>query len=112
MSNRSFALRKRFGAVICAGLAVLMCGVFIKASGAQISPLVFSTSTVDVNGHPRAIALESVTLRAEPFSLSSESNFSPALNPEYVGTVPGFDDVYMVVLRLNQLAGLNRMTIT
>jgi hypothetical protein len=44
--------------------------------GADQSAL-FSTSTVDANGHPRAIALESVTMRAEPFSLSSEGYFSP-----------------------------------
>lgn len=138
MSNRAFALRERYGAVVCAGLAVLLCGVFTNASAAQISPLLFSTSTVDANGHPRAIALESVTMTAEPFSLSSAGNFSPgdprtritlfcmnldllageganaltadaedaahnhyALTPEYVGQVPGFEGVYMVVLRLN-----------
>ena len=81
---------------------------------------------------------------AEPFSLTSEGNFSPAdprtritvfctnldflsgepasaltvdaqdaagtdlpLKVEYVGTVPNFDGVYMVVVRLNDLMSAN-----
>jgi len=83
-------------------------------------------------------------MRSEPFSLSSEGNFSPAdprtritlfgtnfdflqgepgtaltadaqdasgsvypLKVEYVGTVPNFDGIYMVVLRLNDLMTSN-----
>jgi uncharacterized protein (DUF1800 family) len=89
-------------------------------------------------GSTRAVALESVSMRAEPFSLSSEGNFSPndprtrvtlfvlnldllagetesslsadaedaahvhyPLRVEYVGQVPNFQGVYMVVMRLN-----------
>jgi uncharacterized protein (DUF1800 family) len=89
-------------------------------------------------GSTRAVALESVTMRTEPFSLSSEGNFSPndprtritlfvinldllagetensltaeaedaahvhyPLRVEYVGQVPNFQGVYMVVMRLN-----------
>jgi uncharacterized protein (DUF1800 family) len=83
-------------------------------------------------------------MRSEPFSLSSEGNFSPAdprtritlfgtnfdfiqgetanaltadaqdsggtlypLKVEYVGTVPNFDGVYMIVVRLNDLMSAN-----
>ncbi|HJZ82385.1 MAG TPA: DUF1800 family protein [Pyrinomonadaceae bacterium] len=83
-------------------------------------------------------------MRAEPFTLSSEGNFSPAdprtritlfcmnldflsgepgnaltadaedaahtiypLKVEYVGTVPNFPGIYMVVVRLNDLMGAN-----
>jgi len=73
MSNSAFALRKCFEAVVCAGVAILICGVFTNASAAQISPLLFSVSASST----RAVALESVSMTAEPFSLSSELNFSP-----------------------------------
>jgi len=83
-------------------------------------------------------------MRTEPFSLTSEGNFSPAdprtritlfgtnfdflqgepataltadaqdtagtiypLKVEYIGTVPNFDGIYMVVLRLNDLMAAN-----
>src|SRR5258708_1868722 len=73
MSNSAFALCKRFGAVVCAGVAILICGVLTNATAAQISPLLFSVSASST----RAVALEAVSLTAEPFSLSSEANFSP-----------------------------------
>src|SRR5216683_6491308 len=73
MSNSAFALCKRFGAVVCAGVAILICGVLTNATAAQISPLLFSVSASST----RAVALESVSMTAEPFSLSSEANFSP-----------------------------------
>src|ERR1700687_1396174 len=73
MSKRAFALRKRFGAAVCAGVALLISGVFTNASAAQINPVLFSVSATST----RAVALESVSMTAEPFSLSSEVNFSP-----------------------------------
>ena len=140
MSKRAFALRKRFGAAVCAGVALLISGVFTNASAAQINPVLFSVSATST----RAVALESVSMTAEPFSLSSEVNFSPndprtritvfsmnldflageganaltadaedaahtlyALKVEYVGTVPNFPGIYMVVLRLNDLMASN-----
>jgi uncharacterized protein (DUF1800 family) len=72
MTNRAFALRKRSISMLCAGLLVFACGLVSTALAAtQISPTLISTSTTT-----RAIALESVTMHAEPFSLSSEGNFN------------------------------------
>ncbi len=137
MRNRAFASSKRFVAFLFPGLAMILGGVLTPASAApSISPTLISVSAAST----RAVALESVSMRAEPFSLSSEGNFSPndprtritlfvmnldllagetqnsltadaedaahvhyPLNVEYVGTVPGFDGVYMVVVRLNDL---------
>jgi uncharacterized protein (DUF1800 family) len=59
--------RKRFVSTICAGLLVLVCGAFMSA---QASPLLFSNS-----GSTRAIALESVSMNAEPFPLTSSEVF-------------------------------------
>jgi uncharacterized protein (DUF1800 family) len=89
----------------------------------------------------RAIALESVTLKPEPFAPTASTQFSTdnrtrlaifAMNldllagegasaftsdaedsahthypmtVEYVGTVPGFDGIYMIILRLNDAMG-------
>ncbi|HYX28292.1 MAG TPA: DUF1800 family protein [Pyrinomonadaceae bacterium] len=98
------------------------------------APLVFSVSPTST----RAVALEAVSMRTEPFSLNSEANFNPAdsrtrivvfgtnfellqgeganaftaeaqdgsgtiytLKVEYVGSVPNFEGIYMLVLRLN-----------
>jgi len=118
-----------------------MSGALASAFGApQNSPLVFSVSATST----RAVALESVSMRAEPFSLNSAGNFSPndprtritlfctnldlltgeganaltadaedaahthyPLKAEYVGPVPNFEGVYMVVLRLNDLMTSN-----
>ncbi|HVS83974.1 MAG TPA: DUF1800 domain-containing protein [Pyrinomonadaceae bacterium] len=72
MTNRAFALRIRFISMLCAGLFVFACGVVSSALAAtQISPTLISTSTTT-----RAIALESVTMHSEPFSLASEGNFN------------------------------------
>ncbi len=116
---------------------MIFCGAIAPASAApSISPTLISVSA----GSTRAVALESVSMRAEPFSLSSEGNFSPndartritlfvmnldllagetqnsltadsedaahvhyPLKVEYVGQVPNFQGVYMVVMRLNDL---------
>ena len=72
MTNRAFAMRKRFVSMLCAGLIVFAGGLFIPALAAtQISPTLISTSS-----STRAVALESVTMHAEPFSLASEGNFN------------------------------------
>src|SRR6059058_3648849 len=118
-----------------------LCGLFASAFGAtQSSPLLLSVSSTST----RAVVMESVSMRAEPFSLNSEANFSPndartrltlfctdldllsgepanalsadaedaahthySLKVEYVGQVPGFEGIYMVVLRLNDLMSGN-----
>jgi uncharacterized protein (DUF1800 family) len=141
MRNRAFASSKRFVAFVGAGLAMILSGALAPASAApSISPTLISVSAAST----RAVALESVSMRAEPFSLSSEGNFSPndprtritlfvmnldllagetqnsltadaedaghvhyPLNVEYVGQVPSFDGVYMVVVRLNDLMTSN-----
>ena len=137
MKNRAFASSKRFVALVGPGLVMILGGALTLASAApSISPTLISVSAAST----RAVALESVSMRAEPFSLSSEGNFSPndartritlfvmnldllagetqnsltadaedaahvhyPLNVEYVGQVPSFDGVYMVVMRLNDL---------
>lgn len=137
MRNRAFASCKRFGALVCAGLVAFVCGAFAPASAAaSISPTLISVSAAST----RAVVLESVSMTSEPFSLSSEVNFSPGdprtritlfvmnldllagetqssltvdaedaahvhypLKVEYVGQVPNFEGIYMVVLRLNDL---------
>src|SRR5438552_14157042 len=136
MRIRAFASRKRFVAIVCAGLAAFICGASNTSGATQSSPLLFSVSATST----RAIVLESVSMRAEPFSLNSERNFSPnddrtritlfcmnldllagegassltadaedgahvhyPLKVEYAGQVPGFEGIYMVVLRLNDL---------
>src|SRR5436309_13874722 len=74
MRIRAFALRKRFLAIVCAGLAAFICGASNTSGATQSSPLLFSVSATST----RAIVLESVSLRTEPFSLNSEGNFSPS----------------------------------
>src|SRR5437016_12288473 len=139
MRNRAFASSERFVAFLCAGLAMVLCGAVVSAAP-SISPTLISVSA----GSTRAVALESVSMRAEPFSLSSEGNFSPndprtrvtlfvmnldllagepanalsadaedaahvhyPLKVEYSGQVPGFEGIYIVVLRLNDLMTSN-----
>jgi uncharacterized protein (DUF1800 family) len=137
MRNRAFASCKRLMALVCAGLTAFVCAAFAPATAApSISPTLISVSA----GSTRAVALESVSMRSEPFSLSSEGNFSPndprtritlfvmnlellagetensltadaedaahvhyPLKVEYVGQVPNFPGIYMVVMRLNDL---------
>src|SRR6267378_7368321 len=135
MKNRAYASGKSLVATVCAGLAVIVCGYVAPASAApSLSPTLISVSS----GSTRAVALESVSMRAEPFSLASEGNFNTTdprtritlfvmnldllagetensltadaedaahahypLKVEYVGQVPNFEGVYMVVMRLN-----------
>lgn len=73
MRKRAFASCNRFLALVCVLLAAFVCGAFNPMSAAPQNPLLFSVSS----GSTRAVALESVSMRAEPFSLSSEGNFSP-----------------------------------
>src|SRR5436190_3883198 len=141
MRRGAFALRKRFGFLWCASLAVILGGGFRSVSATpNAGPAVFSVSSTST----RAVVLESVSMRNEPFSLNSEGNFSPAdprtritlfgtnfdflqgepasaltadaedaahntypLKVEYAGTIPNFDGIYMVVLRLNDLMPSN-----
>ncbi len=128
-------------ALVCAGLTAFVCGAFAPVTAApSISPTLISVSAAST----RAVVLESVSMRGEPFSLSSEGNFSPndprtritlfvmnldllagetensltadaedaahvhyPLKVEYVGQVPNFEGIYMVVLRLNDLMTAN-----
>ena len=134
MKDHAYLLRGSFAA-ICASLLVFIAGPIQKTSAApQKSPVLYSASSSST----RAVALESVTLRAEPFQLTSDGYFGAGdtrtrialfgtdfeflqgeganalsadaqdaagaiypLNVEYVGTVPNFDGVYMVIVRLN-----------
>lgn len=140
MRDHAYLLRGSFAA-ICASLLVFIAGPIQKASAApQKSPVLYSASASST----RAVALESVTLRAEPFQLMSDGYFGAGdtrtrialfgtdfeflqgegvnalsadaqdaagalypLNVEYVGTVPNFDGVYMVIVRLNDSMGSN-----
>src|SRR6266446_4289097 len=140
MRIRAFASRKRFLGIVCAGLAAFISSASNTSGATQSSPLLFSVSATST----RAIVLESVSMRAEPFSLNSERNFSPnddrtritlfcmnldllagegansltadaedgahvhyPLKVEYAGQVPGFEGIYMIVLRLNDLMASN-----
>ena len=60
-----------FAAVVCATLLLIVSQRNVRR--VQQSPILFSTSDTST----RAVALESVTLRAEPFKLTSEGYFSP-----------------------------------
>jgi len=137
MKIRALAYGKRFGTFLCAGLVVFSCGAAASAlATSSIGPTLISVSA----GSTRAVALESVSMTSEPFSLSAEANFSPndprtrvtlfvmnldllagetlnsltadaedaahvhyPLKVEYVGQVPSFEGIYMVVMRLNDL---------
>jgi uncharacterized protein (DUF1800 family) len=128
-------------AFVCSGLTAFVCAAFAPATAApSISPTLISVSA----GSTRAVVLESVSMRSEPFSLSSEGNFNPndprtritlfgmnlellagetensltadaedaahvhyPLKVEYVGQVPNFPGIYMVVMRLNDLMTAN-----
>ena len=141
MRDRAFLLRDRFAVIVCAGLLVFISSAIQTASAApQKSPVLFSVSSSST----RAVALESMTLRAEPFQLTSNGYFGASdsrtrialfgtdfeflvgeganalsadaqdaagnlysLNVEYVGTVPNFDGVYMVIVRLNDSMAAN-----
>src|SRR2546423_9209207 len=141
MKIRALALRKPLSYLLGAMVISIACGALVAASASPgLTPSVFSVSSSST----RAVVLESVSMRNEPFSLNSEGNFSPAdprtritlfgtnleflqgegasaltadaedaahtlypLKVEYVGTVPNFDGIYMVVLRLNDLMPSN-----
>ena len=138
MRMRAFAVRRCFVLIFCAGLVTFCAAASFAAP--SISPSLFTVSSSST----RAVALESVSMRAEPFTLNSEGNFSPAdprtritlfcmnldflsgepssgltadaedaahmiypLKVEYVGPVPNFPGIYMVVVRLNDLMSAN-----
>src|SRR2546423_3661686 len=141
MRIRAFASRKRLFSFSSIAFIAALHGVLATVSAAPGQPpSVFTVSSSST----RAVVLESVSMRSEPFSLTSEANFSPAdprtritlfgmnfdflqgepanaltadaqdaagtlypLKVEYVGTVPNFDGIYMVVLRLNDLMPSN-----
>ena len=141
MRDHAFLLRGSFAAFVHTVLLVLVSATTQIASAApQKSPVLFSVSSSST----RAVALESVTMRAEPFQLTSEGYFGTSdsrtrialfgmdldflqgeganalsadaqdaggtlypLNVEYVGTVPGFSGVYMVIVRLNDSMATN-----
>src|SRR6266566_9739716 len=141
MKTRAFVRGQRFGSFLSAGLALIFIGALMPVLAAtSVSPTLISVSA----GSTRAVALESVSMTSEPFSLSAEANFSPndprtritlfvmnldllasetvnsltvdaedgthahyPLKVEYVGQVPSFEGIYMVVLRLNDLMTSN-----
>jgi uncharacterized protein (DUF1800 family) len=141
MKTRAIASGKCLASLLCAGLALISIGAVAPAlAAASISPTLISVSA----GSTRAVALESVSMTSEPFSLSAEANFTPndprtritlfvmnldllageplnsltvdaedaahlhyPLKVEYVGQVPSFPGIYMVVLRLNDLMTSN-----
>jgi uncharacterized protein (DUF1800 family) len=71
MRNRAVPVRQVFAGLVCAIVLVI---VGREASAAvQPSPILFSTSATST----RAVALESVTMRSEPFRLTSEGYFNP-----------------------------------
>jgi len=75
MKIRALALRKGLSYILGASVVSIACGALINASAApSLTPSVFSISSSST----RAVVLESVSMRNEPFSLSSEGNFSPA----------------------------------
>ena len=72
MKTPAFAVRKCLVSIFCVGFAIL-CSASVFAAP-SISPSLFTVSSSST----RAVALESVSMRAEPFSLNSEEFFSPA----------------------------------
>ena len=73
MRNRAFAFFKSFAATACACLVTLLTtGLSTASAATQISPVLFSVSSTST----RAVVLESVTMKAEPFAIDS-GFFSP-----------------------------------
>jgi uncharacterized protein (DUF1800 family) len=135
MKIRVFVPAQRFGAFVSPGLVLILLSAMAPALAATSSgPTLISVSS----GSTRAVALESVSMTSEPFSLTAEALLSPndprtritlfvmnldllagetvnsltvdaedgthvhyPLKVEYVGQVPSFEGIYMVVLRLN-----------
>ena len=74
MKTRAFASGKRLASRLCAGLALISIGAVAPAlAAASVGPTLISVSS----GSTRAVALESVSMTSEPFSLSAETNFTP-----------------------------------
>src|SRR5215813_10306278 len=74
MRHRASCWRRPFAAVVC---ATLLCFVGLQQSALAANPktpVLYSVSAAST----RAIVLESVSLRSEPFSLNMETNFSPS----------------------------------
>jgi uncharacterized protein (DUF1800 family) len=72
MKTRAFDARKCLVSICCAVLSLLCAATAFGAPA--VAPSLFTVSSTST----RAVALESVSMRAEPFTLSSEENFSPA----------------------------------
>src|ERR1041385_9374473 len=72
MKNRAFCLRRHFRSLVCAGAGVLLCSAFQSTQAVTPSPVLISTP-----GTTRALAVESTTMRSEPFNLTSEGFFNP-----------------------------------
>ena len=136
MTNSSATPYKGLVRLLLVFLLVGTSGLFGIVHAAQTNPVLISNAT-----STRAIALESVTMRSEPFSSATTDNFSAdgrnrivlfvmnldllagedarslssdaedaahihyPMNVEYVGQVPGFEGIYMIVLRLNDSMG-------
>lgn len=132
--NTSFPswAKKHFVRVLPVLFLISIVGSFEIAVAAVSGPVLLSNAT-----STRAIALESVTQRPEPFKLTASAPFSPdtrtrvelfvmnldllageganaltadaedaakvryPLLVEYVGQVPGFEGIYMIIVRLN-----------
>src|SRR2546430_7187560 len=75
MKIKALALRKPLSCFLGASAISIACGALAAASASPgLTPSVFSVSSSST----RAIVLESVSMRSEPFALNSEGNFSPA----------------------------------
>jgi uncharacterized protein (DUF1800 family) len=74
MRNRASCFQRQFATIVCAILLLIVC-LSRPASAANLkSPILYSVSAAST----RAIALETVSLMSEPFTLDMEANFSPA----------------------------------
>lgn len=136
MKSRAFVSSKRLSSFLIAGLTLISLGAAASALAVTSTPTLISVSADST----RAVALESVSMTSEPFSLAAESLLNPndprtritlfvmnldlvagetvnsltadaedgththyPLKVEYVGQVPSFEGIYMVVMRLNDL---------
>lgn len=74
MRKRAFAARKGFVPLLWAVFVTIVSGAFANTFAAQPSPVLFSLSATST----RAVALETVSLTAEPFSLNAEALLNPS----------------------------------
>ncbi len=75
MRLRAFAVSKCLLYLLGASLVCVLPGFISRVSASpSATPSVFTVSSSST----RAIVLESVSLRAEPFALNSEANFNPS----------------------------------